>query len=185
MSCPKVRWSLNLVKRKVLRRLTAVTSFFSYRWMLMSLTMRSLFSNDHIDSGYIADTLMEPMFWFVDHFTESLGPIFVVLVIITLFVYVAIAYVIGLPFWLEKSYFVTAIALILGNWLLVNIVFNYLMALTTGPGHPPEKVLIKEVASICKKCISPKPPRAHHCSVCNKCILKMDHHCRECHPCLC
>lgn len=143
--------------------------------------MRSLFSNDHIDSGYIADTLMEPMFWFVDHFTESLGPIFVVLVIITLFVYVTIAYVIGLPFWLEKSYFVTAIALIIGNWLLVNVTFNYLMALTTGPGHPPEKVLIKEVASICKKCISPKPPRAHHCSVCNKCILKMDHHCRESH----
>lgn len=31
---------------------------------------------------------------------------------------------------------------------------------------------------ICKKCDSPKPPRTHHCSVCNKCVLKMDHHCR-------
>jgi hypothetical protein len=38
--------------------------------------------------------------------------------------------------------------------------------------------LIPEAASICKKCIAPKPPRTHHCSVCNKCILKMDHHCR-------
>ena len=37
---------------------------------------------------------------------------------------------------------------------------------------------VPEVVSICKKCISPKPPRAHHCSVCGKCILKMDHHCR-------
>ena len=37
---------------------------------------------------------------------------------------------------------------------------------------------IPEVVSICKKCISPKPPRSHHCSVCNKCVLKMDHHCR-------
>lgn len=38
--------------------------------------------------------------------------------------------------------------------------------------------LISEAVSICKKCISPKPPRTHHCSVCNRCILKMDHHCR-------
>jgi len=29
----------------------------------------------------------------------------------------------------------------------------------------------------CKKCYNPKPPRAHHCSVCNTCVLKMDHHC--------
>lgn len=29
----------------------------------------------------------------------------------------------------------------------------------------------------CRKCGGMKPPRAHHCSVCNKCCLKMDHHC--------
>ncbi|OHT05708.1 DHHC zinc finger domain containing protein [Tritrichomonas foetus] len=29
----------------------------------------------------------------------------------------------------------------------------------------------------CPKCNLPKPPRAHHCSICNKCHLRMDHHC--------
>jgi len=30
---------------------------------------------------------------------------------------------------------------------------------------------------ICEKCHCIKPDRAHHCSSCGKCILKMDHHC--------
>ncbi|KAL5355827.1 Palmitoyltransferase pfa3 [Aspergillus floccosus] len=29
----------------------------------------------------------------------------------------------------------------------------------------------------CKKCQIPKPDRAHHCSTCKRCVLKMDHHC--------
>ncbi|KAJ7630941.1 DHHC palmitoyltransferase-domain-containing protein [Roridomyces roridus] len=29
----------------------------------------------------------------------------------------------------------------------------------------------------CRKCWGPKPERTHHCSVCGKCVLKMDHHC--------
>lgn len=30
---------------------------------------------------------------------------------------------------------------------------------------------------ICRRCNSYKPQRAHHCSVCKRCIIKMDHHC--------
>lgn len=29
----------------------------------------------------------------------------------------------------------------------------------------------------CPKCCSIKPERAHHCSVCQRCVRKMDHHC--------
>lgn len=29
----------------------------------------------------------------------------------------------------------------------------------------------------CRTCQAGKPPRAHHCSMCKRCVLKMDHHC--------
>lgn len=30
---------------------------------------------------------------------------------------------------------------------------------------------------LCRRCKAFKPERAHHCSVCGRCIIKMDHHC--------
>lgn len=32
-------------------------------------------------------------------------------------------------------------------------------------------------ARYCVTCRYPKPDRAHHCSMCKRCVLKMDHHC--------
>ncbi|KAH6947371.1 hypothetical protein HPB50_018526 [Hyalomma asiaticum] len=144
----------------------------------------SLVYNEFADIYYAGDTCMEPLFWIVDHFTKAMGPIFVTTVTIVACTVIAIAYVIGIPYWWENNKGVLLVALVIGHWLLVNIVFHYWMALTTDPGTPPEASLVPEVVSICKKCIAPKPPRTHHCSVCNRCILKMDHHCPWLNNCI-
>jgi len=34
-----------------------------------------------------------------------------------------------------------------------------------------------KVKRLCRRCKAFKPDRAHHCSICQRCIIKMDHHC--------
>ncbi|XP_050684214.1 palmitoyltransferase ZDHHC16 isoform X2 [Leptidea sinapis] len=149
------------------------------RWKIqqLSLTYHSLTFNTHMSKNYAIDCLLEPVFWFVDNFAGYLGKVFVFCVTILTFAVVAIAYWIGLPYWWERNGYMTVFLVIVGNWLLINILFHYYMGVVTSPGHPPHGAMIAEAASICKKCISPKPPRTHHCSVCDKCVLGMDHHC--------
>lgn len=38
--------------------------------------------------------------------------------------------------------------------------------------------------SYCDKCKIWRPPRCHHCSTCNRCILQMDHHCPWVNNCI-
>ncbi|XP_016951073.1 palmitoyltransferase ZDHHC16 [Drosophila biarmipes] len=147
------------------------------RWSYMKHCWHSLTFNAHMNSSYASDVCLTPIFWFVDNYTHCLGPFFVVGVAALTTSVVSIAYWIGLPFWWAKSQLVTYFLLVVGNWLLLNVVFHYVMAVITPAGHPPEGVSLVEAVSMCGKCIAPKPPRTHHCSVCNRCILKMDHHC--------
>ncbi|KAL1492831.1 hypothetical protein ABEB36_011013 [Hypothenemus hampei] len=114
-----------------------------------SLLYVSLTYNHFMDASYVADVCMGPMFWFVENFTHTIGQLLVIAVTGLTLSVIVIGYWIGVPYWWNKIL----------------------------PGYPPEGELISEAVSICKKCIAPKPPRAHHCSVCNKCVLKMDHHC--------
>ncbi|XP_019765029.1 palmitoyltransferase ZDHHC16 [Dendroctonus ponderosae] len=141
------------------------------------LTYLTLTYNHFLDASYMADVCMGPMFWLVDNFTNTIGVLLVAGVIGLTASTVLIAYWIGIPHWWNKSPYICVCLVIVGHWILLNIIFNYYMACTVLPGYPPEGELIAEAVSICKKCIAPKPPRTHHCSVCNRCILKMDHHC--------
>ncbi|XP_037372179.1 palmitoyltransferase ZDHHC7 isoform X3 [Talpa occidentalis] len=49
-----------------------------------------------------------------------------------------------------------------------NATKEYMESLQLKPG---------EVIYKCPKCCCVKPERAHHCSICKRCIRKMDHHC--------
>ncbi|XVE76388.1 hypothetical protein DITRI_Ditri12bG0168600 [Diplodiscus trichospermus] len=71
-------------------------------------------------------------------------------------------------------------------------VLNYGFAIFADPGRVPfsfmpdiedSGVPIHEIKRkggdlrYCQKCSHFKPPRAHHCRVCKRCVLRMDHHC--------
>jgi len=35
----------------------------------------------------------------------------------------------------------------------------------------------KDDWTVCTRCETYRPPRAHHCRICKRCIRRMDHHC--------
>lgn len=51
---------------------------------------------------------------------------------------VTIVYIIGLPYYWSKSPVLTAFLIVLGNWILINVVFHFTMAAITDPGRPPK-----------------------------------------------
>lgn len=84
---------------------------------------------------------------------------------------------------------ITVISVLSVSFLLCLI--SYAAASLTSPGRVPKWFIelhsSKEIVEShpvnaekprwCGKCNAPKPPRAHHCSACGVCVLKMDHHC--------
>lgn len=76
--------------------------------------------------------------------------------------------------------------------IFFNVTFNFLDCALKSPGVPNEKMPIAsdlesghssvprgayDQYRFCVFCQTPKPPGAHHCRICRKCILDMDHHC--------
>lgn len=96
------------------------------------------------------------------------------------------------------------LVLVLFHCLLVMLLWSYFSVVLTDPGGVPpnwkpaldeesgegdtDQLTASEFTSLpvdtvhptirlCRKCNQLKPPRCHHCSVCGRCVLKMDHHC--------
>ncbi|XP_068160956.1 palmitoyltransferase ZDHHC16B isoform X2 [Antennarius striatus] len=147
-------------------------------WSYSRLLLKSLCFNSLSDSDTLLDCAFEPVYWIVDNTTRWFGVVFVWLVVLLTTSVVVIIYLFVLPTIVSTYSFPWIVwHLCCGHWLLVMVVFHYYKATTTSPGHPPKDRIHIPSVSICKKCITPKPPRTHHCSICNTCVLKMDHHC--------
>ncbi|KAG6132991.1 hypothetical protein E4U12_002977 [Claviceps purpurea] len=75
------------------------------------------------------------------------------------------------------------------NWSYTTAVFTDPGSTTNRDGYgalpmaqsqpPTTSFTVKSTGEtrFCKKCQARKPDRAHHCSTCRRCVLKMDHHC--------
>lgn len=56
----------------------------------------------------------------------------------------------------------------------------HILTISTDPGSLNYDIVAQlkpKEKTDCKKCQKDRPLRAHHCSVCDKCFMKMDHHC--------
>ena len=81
--------------------------------------------------------------------------------------------------------------LVVYHVLILMVLWSYFACVLTEPGRvpdgwtpPPEdeedgghKSNSEKLRRFCRKCTAWKPERCHHCSVCGRCVLKMDHHC--------
>ena len=68
-------------------------------------------------------------------------------------------------------------------WLIfVESLFNWFLAARSNSNHVTSRQLdstsdLPEGWKTCITCQMVSPPRAHHCKICDKCVLKRDHHC--------
>ncbi|XP_016374890.1 palmitoyltransferase ZDHHC3-like [Sinocyclocheilus rhinocerous] len=105
--------------------------------------------------------------------------------LLVVFAEVVVLFVMLIP---SKSLTYSLVNGTLFNSLAFLALASHFRAMCTDPGAVPKGNATKEyieslhlkpgqVVYKCPKCCSIKPDRAHHCSVCKRCIRKMDHHC--------
>ncbi|KAJ4306343.1 palmitoyltransferase for Vac8p [Collariella sp. IMI 366227] len=101
--------------------------------------------------------------------------------------YFPLLFVYGLTTWATSAVCGVFLYLLL-NWSYTTAVFtppgsttndNGYSTLPTHAAPAATSFTVKSNGELrfCKKCQARKPDRAHHCSTCRRCVLKMDHHC--------
>ncbi|GIY37181.1 palmitoyltransferase ZDHHC3 [Caerostris darwini] len=121
--------------------------------------------------------------WFVQ---DICGIICAVLTwMLVLYAEYVVVFVILLP---SPYLYYSAVNFVIFQTLAFLAITSHLRTMFSDPGAVPRGNATKEtilqmglcegqVVYKCPKCCCIKPDRAHHCSVCQRCIKKMDHHC--------
>uniref|UniRef100_A0A1B0DC24 Palmitoyltransferase n=1 Tax=Phlebotomus papatasi TaxID=29031 RepID=A0A1B0DC24_PHLPP len=99
---------------------------------------------------------------------------------------------------LQNSFW-APIHVILFNTIVFLLAMSHLRAVFSDPGtvplpqsrldfsdiHTTEKgEMEKEEWTVCTRCETFRPPRAHHCRICKRCIKRYDHHCPWINSCV-
>jgi len=67
--------------------------------------------------------------------------------------------------------FLTSFDFVFGIFVNLHMIFNYCNASFRDPGFTSSRSYMS--SRTCQKCFFPKPTGAHHCSICNKCVVQM------------
>uniref|UniRef100_A0A8C0GCP1 Palmitoyltransferase n=1 Tax=Chelonoidis abingdonii TaxID=106734 RepID=A0A8C0GCP1_CHEAB len=141
-----------------------------------------LAENDSYDSSS-SEADMADRVWFI---RDGCGMVCAVMTwFLVVYADFVVTFVMLLP---SKDFWYSVINGVLFNCLAVLALSSHLRTMLTDPGAVPKGNATKEymeslhlkpgeVIYKCPKCCSIKPERAHHCSICKRCIRKMDHHC--------
>ncbi|KAG8144156.1 hypothetical protein E2320_001266 [Naja naja] len=141
-----------------------------------------LAENDCYDSSSSACDAGDRL-WFI---RDSCGMVCAVMTwLLVVYADFVVTFVMLLP---SKDFWYSLVNGVLFNGLAVLALSSHLRTMLMDPGAVPkgnatkeymESLQLKpgEVIYKCPKCCSVKPERAHHCSICKRCIRKMDHHC--------
>ncbi|OBS58721.1 hypothetical protein A6R68_10155 [Neotoma lepida] len=141
-----------------------------------------LTDNDTYDSAS-SEADMADRVWFI---RDGCGMVCAVMTwLLVVYADFVVTFVMLLP---SKDFWYSVVNGVIFNCLAVLALSSHLRTMLTDPGAVPkgnatkeymESLQLKpgEVIYKCPKCCCIKPERAHHCSICKRCIRKMDHHC--------